>query len=422
MHEYSIKKGTNNSWNKIPGFKPYPHVMGNCSENTLSKEFRDFPVEVFYFIGALAFSLGDRFLPTGLGDVILDQYYASASSWPPMDDPSFNERRRIVYDQDSLNALFSDSVHISDSDRIMLHRLNKLVSGLTKPTGNLSPFDILVSYSWDKPINLLARGQDGKKHPCLDDSDEEMLKKYFSEGPPKNCQRSLNLTEGNLECCKLKRSLEDNPELVFKVMKYTLSPVSRVVYEAAERRDVAQFLSELDYATDHLVTNSNPVVVACKFAVHGEPHYNCSHFVWGYTRFGIGYIFNAPPFDAMYRDTTVNMAFHKEFVEGTYNLHLPRNISERGGSFKVLEVVLDPSALTIRGEDFMSPRVVVHNPWDLGDISKGVDLEPGYTYIISVKLSVVVSQTGVTELPIEKRNCKKDNEDDISHRIFKKYR
>ncbi len=383
--EFSVAKNTNGSFDLDWGF-----LWDKCKQDPMDMQYL-FSPEKLDLLYAFQRSQGDPTLPIRFGDLLMDHYFAESKEW---------EWRKFVF----------------GSDWKTLNKLNNITVGLVGGDSGLTLFDILATYEIDRPVNFLGRGKDGVKHPCLKGW-SDVVKSFFREAPA-NCGGE-NVTENS--CCQLECLLQENIELVFKVLKYTIQPTARLVHETEEKKEIDYALSKLEYEVRESTTKANkePVIVACKFGARGLPESNCPHFAKGYTPFGIAYVFNAPQFHEMYKRHPVGDAFYKEIVaqDELIKETLPRNVVSKNG-IGSLEVYVDVENInTPSGEVYMT----LHNPWELSDFASGLELDPGYTYTVSVKLSKVVSQPEVLGLPMAKRNCKADSEgEDL--KLFKKYR
>ncbi len=383
--KFSVLKGTNGSWNFGEDYEST--VWSSCKEDPMDIQYL-FSSDKLDLLYAFLKSQGDPRLPVRFGDLLMDHYFAESKDW---------EWRKFSF----------------ASDRQTLEKFGDIVGKFTEDSG-LTLFDIVATYEIDRPINFLKRGKDGEKHPCLKSWDAAKL--FFRELPD-NCGGN-NATED--PCCQLDNLLKDNVELVFKVLKYTVQPTARLVHETEEKKEINSALANLGYEVrDVKPANNEPVIVACKFGARGLPVSNCPHFARGYTPFGIAYVFNAPYFQEMYKSNRVSDAFYKEIVAQDILAKetLPKNVVSKNG-IGSLEVYIDVENInTESGEVY----ITLHNPWELADFASGLELDPGYTYTISVKLSKVVSQPEVLKLPMAKRNCRADSEGE-DQKLFKKYR
>ncbi len=371
LHEFIGSQGHPEAW-KFFSDKPE-------NETAFRELFQDYPAESFAWLHAFFHFQGDdrsRFF--GFGDFLLKYAFSPAISlWGQM----------------------------NSSQQAIIERINNIVTNLTLSQG-LDPNDITVPlYSQFPRASLNRKGLEGKSQECLWKAYQH---KFLTD-----CQRK-NSSEG--VCCELQQTLQNNVELVLKVMKYELVPKARIVQEYAERRDMEAALSNLPYnqTSDGLIS-TNPAVVACKFSPLRQATYNCTIFSRGYTDHGIGYVFNSAPFYDVFKNTTTNNAFYNEIVRKPNEdiSGVPRSVGTVDG-FNELEFFLDV-------QNFKNPKMALHNPWELGDLSTGLEIEQGYTYTISVKISKVEAQQGVLSMPLEKRNCMKSSEnEDLS--IFSIYR
>ncbi len=244
-------------------------------------------------------------------------------------------------------------------------------------------------------------------------------KELYKTNPHHNSSNTFCMFDPNSPCCKLEKELSKQREAIMRIMKYTYAPASRLLDEKSQSNEARKYAESLKYklrSGDNF--NSDPVVVACKFG--NEPLTpNCSKFSMLYNTGGIGYTFNNKPFWSLYRNTSENYAFYKEFyeknngAEGISQGHVASIVNE----FSLTFIVKHSRASSLPSKI----RMVMNNPMDVPDLSSDYFiLDPGMAYYIYLTPTQTVTDRGGLKLKLSQRKCLSASENK-KLKIFKAY-
>lgn len=222
---------------------------------------------------------------------------------------------------------------------------------------------------------------------------------------------SMNLTEG---CCKIVQALKEEYLVILKVMKYA-------VQQTHFNEDITSFHTSF-HQLDQLMPyqkhknpasnrmSLNPRIVLCRF--NGRPLVmtpeHCDLFKPTFTTEGIGYSFNQESFWTMYTETGPNKAFYNTFVKTSQD-----EASVRKGTTGItagLDIMIRLNAYAKynplnRGDQLF--KVVLSPPNEIPDMrTTGMELQPGFSYLLSIRAGVVEGGGHLRETKFQKRNCK----------------
>ncbi len=220
-------------------------------------------------------------------------------------------------------------------------------------------------------------------------------------------------------CCDFESELSKDLNSVFKVMKYTLSPLGKIVVEEGEKQDL-KLAKQSGYTMLNYLTNVDPVILACKY---GDIKLNsyCDLFRKFFTTTGIGYTFNNEPFHKMFKNTKDNKAFFKEMYDlgPSLQVNTSRKILSNGQrhSFEFIVNMIDKAKLI----SVENQKMVIHDPFVVPDTrNEAIELKAGMTYEITITPSVTVTDTNGLQLDPAQRECRSKSESETLD-IFQQY-
>ncbi len=220
-------------------------------------------------------------------------------------------------------------------------------------------------------------------------------------------------------------------DLVYKLMKQTIAPNSKIANERRElgdRNAIRKAMQrEFNYhMNDEPIVNDYATLLTCKY---GDMNFtdNCKLFSNMFTTSGFGYTFNNPPFWSLFRNTTSNLAFYKEMYEKNeiFETQLPRHISRIGPEssldFVVRHDSYDKCDCLSSVKHSQEAVLALHDPEKLPILhSEAIIIHPGYFYDIRVVPSVTITDESALEFDPETRNCLSKHENEALN-VFKTY-
>ena len=240
-----------------------------------------------------------------------------------------------------------------------------------------------------------------------------MLEMSYASSKPQSICITSGLEPG---CCQLERDIGENKELVLKVMKYTLPPVTKEIKETGDIGDLAKVSPMFQYkVAEQPVGTSGALVSSCRF--NGK---ECSHlFDRFYSTEGIGFSFNHDKFWNIFKSTPQNKVFFEEVFDKSEKEPDVFMNSGHGQAFS-LELYIRMSDLQ-QSSTSLGNYVTIHSPFEIADFGGSyIELEPGWTYTFNVVPSLTETDSAALSLAAKDRNCLGDG-DQHNLKAFRRY-
>ncbi len=243
---------------------------------------------------------------------------------------------------------------------------------------------------------------------------------FWSECKSSYYESEMQFCASNVSslCCALEIEISKDIASLYRVMKYMMAPAGKKANGKGERRDRLLVKNSGYQLVDDIMSNNNPVFLACKYE-KSPFQSNCNLFRNLFTTEGIGHTFNNEAFYKLLRNNADNNAFFKEIyqLEGADDTYSPRNISLNGKK-RSFEFILNHIKDKTRS---FTNKLSIHDPYTIADPrNEAIDLEPGIIYDISVTPSVTVTDEKAMQLGYTQRKCLSERENN-NLEIFERY-
>ncbi len=217
------------------------------------------------------------------------------------------------------------------------------------------------------------------------------------------------LSMPNSTCCELEKAVSEHVTPMFKLLKYSIAPQSKVTSDQGEVDDALTLAESLGYSLklDKRVVNTSPIIAACKFG-NGKLTKDCDLFSKTFTTKGLGYSFNVDNFWQIYQNTSMTQAFYKEVHEQSHINGQKLLSNDRGQDYGLqlyIRHVGAPYQTSLYPYNSM-PTMTIHNPASIPDFgANSLELAPGLIYDITVTPHVTVTDRDVFNLDKSHWNC-----------------
>ncbi len=227
----------------------------------------------------------------------------------------------------------------------------------------------------------------------------------------------------------------DDMHIAYKLFKQRIPPPSKVAVEKGELMDSERIKTVLqtDYSykmKNNPILNDYAAILACKFGNRDELTEDCNAFSLSFASTGIGYTFNAQPFELMFKNTTSNFAFYKEMHEKHIRFTNDKTlaISNSGQTF-LLEFVIrhEPYGYQQQGENqdgqYQELYLTIHDPSHVSNLrSEGILIRPGMDYEMRITPTLATTDNSAMSLNNATRNClsKRENSKLAAFNIYSK--
>ncbi len=231
--------------------------------------------------------------------------------------------------------------------------------------------------------------------------------------------------------CKMtQQDWPGNLDLLYRVMKQRVAPISMVATEKSELKVIEKAKNRTQKIRgnsfiDEPVWNDHAVIMACKYGKE-EMTTQCDKFSNVFSSMGIGYSFNTVPYWAMHKNTTGNFAFYKEQYEKAqgFEKERPRMIRESGDAFEFI-IRHQPYGYEYDEENRPATHQKVllslHDPGQIPNLKiEGLTIRPGMSYDIRVNPKVTITDETAMSLDNKTRNCLSTS-DNVHLHSFRRY-